>query len=157
MESLRGRTILLAEDNDADVLIFRRILKRFGLAECLKVAKDGGEAVEYLGGQGSFSDRKAHPFPSLLILDMEMPVKSGMDVLEWIYKQPNMERLFVVVFTGGIRARQASKLFEYHANTCIFNSHFMKPANESNVEMLLMLFESWLKTQSSTAKNISAV
>ena len=147
IDSLNGKTILLAEDSDTDVLLMRRILKRFGLSESLRVVDNGEEAIEYLRGGSLFADRKKHPFPALLILDMEMPRRNGLEVLEWIRSQPSMEKLFVVVFTNGIRARQATKLFEHHANTCIFNSHFMKPATENNVEMLLQLFESWVRTQ----------
>src|SRR6516162_1884132 len=61
---------------------------------------DGQQAIEYLVGSGRYADRHKYPFPCLLLLDLNMPGKSGFDVLCWIRQHPDLKSLRVVIISG---------------------------------------------------------
>jgi len=93
-------TILLAEDNPDDIVLIQAAFKQAGSPYRLEVVRNGAEAIQYLAGEGPYSDRTRYPQPFLLLLDLKMPVKTGFEVLEWIRKQPALDRLLVVILSG---------------------------------------------------------
>jgi CheY-like chemotaxis protein len=90
-------TILLAEDEETDAMLFRYAMRNAGLKFALAVARDGQEVVDYLSGSGNYSDRSQHPLPSLLVLDLKMPRLSGFDVLTWLKSRPDLDIPAVVL------------------------------------------------------------
>jgi CheY-like chemotaxis protein len=92
--------LLLVEDDPNDVLFFERALAKCGQEVPLQVARDGLEALDYLAGQGPFQDRTKHPLPVLIVLDLKLPNKSGLEVLEWLRGQPDLREIPVVVLTS---------------------------------------------------------
>src|ERR1044071_5174257 len=92
--------ILLVDDNPHDVMLLRLAFRRVGIIDPIKLVKDGTEAMRYLKGEGPYADRHAYPLPTLMLLDLKMPVTSGFDVLCWVRAQPELKRLIVVVMTG---------------------------------------------------------
>jgi CheY-like chemotaxis protein len=100
-----AQPILLAEDNEDDVFIFRRAVAKAGLKHPLHVVNDGQELTDYLSGAGEFTDRQRHPLPFLLMLDLKLPLCNGLEVLEWIRREPKLEKLIVVVLTSSAEAR----------------------------------------------------
>ena len=82
-----GGVILLAEDEENDVLLVQRAFARGGLANPLFVVRDGDEAISYLSGIGKYADREEFPFPDLLLLDLKMPGVDGLGVLRWVRQQ----------------------------------------------------------------------
>lgn len=141
-------TILLADDDENDVLLMRRVLRHLSFEAHLKIVSNGTDVIRYLMGEDEFADRQNFPFPSLLILDMAMPGKSGGDVLEWLKGKSELENLFVVIFSGMAHS-MGNKLFQRYGNVCILNSPLLKPANSGSMESMLTLFESWLRKQQS--------
>src|SRR5687768_16993926 len=93
-------TILLAEDNENDALLMRHAFKKAGISNPLVRVRDGEEAIDYLAGHGVYADRRAYPFPALLLLDLKMPRRDGFEVLEWIKADPSLRRLPVTVLTS---------------------------------------------------------
>lgn len=88
--------ILLAEDNENDVLMFRRASRKAKFDNPIQVVADGEEVIAYLGGEGKFTNRDRYPFPGLVLLDLKMPRKNGFDVLRWVRQQktsPNCKSL----------------------------------------------------------------
>ena len=65
--------ILLVEDNPDDVLLAQRAVKKAALAVALQVVEDGDEAVAYLDGGRKYADRRRHPLPALVLLDLKLP------------------------------------------------------------------------------------
>src|SRR4029078_10578053 len=92
--------ILLVDDNPHDVILLRLAFRRVGIIDPIKLVKDGTEAVRYLKGEGSYSDRHVYPTPTLMLLDLNMPETSGFDVLRWVRGQASLKNLTVVVMTG---------------------------------------------------------
>src|SRR5688572_30658149 len=94
-----SHTMLWVEDDADDVLLIGRAIRKAGLAAPFLVG-DGREAVEYLSGSGKYADRLAHPFPSIILLDLKLPKMSGFEVLNWIRKRPELCRIPVIMFTS---------------------------------------------------------
>ena len=92
--------VLLAEDSEDDVIIFRKTMSQAFIDFPLFVAKDGEETIAYLKGTGKFGNRSEFPAPDLLLLDLVMPEINGFEVLEWIRDQPGLGSLPVVVLTS---------------------------------------------------------
>jgi CheY-like chemotaxis protein len=92
--------ILLVEDNEDDVLLIRREFQRACLPNSLQVASSGPQAIAYLTGSGIFSDRVQYPFPTLVLLDINMPGSDGFAVLKWIRRQSLFAQLCVVVLSS---------------------------------------------------------
>ncbi|MGQ9520980.1 MAG: response regulator [Candidatus Fervidibacter sp.] len=89
--------ILLVEDNEDDALLVQRQLQKVGVDFELKTVYDGNEAIRYLAGEGKYSDRENFPMPSLVLLDLNLPIVSGFEVLAWIKEQPALQSLPVIV------------------------------------------------------------
>ena len=80
--------ILQVEDDENDVFFLKRAFKEAGILECLRVVTDGQEAIDYLSGTGEYADRARFPLPTLVLLDLKLPRKTGFEVLEWVREQP---------------------------------------------------------------------
>ena len=91
--------LLVVEDNDADALFLRRAIEQVGVPLPHSIVKDGDQAIAYLSGAQEFADRIRHPFPTMMLLDLKMPKKSGHAVLEWL-KQSSLTRPKVVIYTS---------------------------------------------------------
>ena len=72
--SIGEPVILLAEDNQDDVLLVRRAFERAGLRRQVRAVSNGLEAIAYLNGDTPFGDRDKYPFPDLVLLDIKMPI-----------------------------------------------------------------------------------
>ena len=92
--------ILYAEDEDNDVMLFRHVLENSTLPLSLQIVKDGQSAVDYLAGSGPFANRELYPFPSVVLLDLNMPLMTGFEVLGWVRNQPQFQNLPVVIYTA---------------------------------------------------------
>ena len=119
---LSQHTILLVEDKSNDVLLIRRALAKLNIANPLHVLGDGDEAVAYLAGHGSFSDRERCPLPGVVLLDLKLPRRSGLEVLQWVRQQPGLKRLPVVVLTSSRETRDINRAYDLGAN-----SYLVKP------------------------------
>ena len=96
---VKRKTILVSDDNPDDIRLLKRVFKTARVLNPLQVVQDGNEVIAYLMGTGKYSNREAFPFPVLLLLDLRMPGKSGLEVLAWLQKQPSEIALSVVVLT----------------------------------------------------------
>lgn len=106
------RTVLYAEDNADDALFMQMAFSRAGLKQKMLWVNNGEEAILYLDGQGQYADRQKHPLPSLLLLDLKMPIKSGFEVLDWLRAHPELKNLKVVVVTSSGQQSDRDRLQE---------------------------------------------
>lgn len=126
------RSILLVEDNADEAMLFRRAFRRAAAGRHLQVVNDGERALAYLSGEGEYADRGQFPLPSLLLLDLKMPRKSGFEVLEWLRGQPGLRRLPVVVLTASRQSTDINRAYELGVN-----SYVVKPVDFTDLEDLV--------------------
>ncbi|HTD88541.1 MAG TPA: response regulator [Candidatus Binatia bacterium] len=90
--------VLLVDDSEDDVYLLKRALAHQPNMRVVAWAEDGSVAIDYLSGAGPYADRKQHPWPDLMVLDLKMPRRDGYQVLEWLRgKSPRPK---VAVFTA---------------------------------------------------------
>jgi CheY-like chemotaxis protein len=109
--------ILVAEDDENDLLLLRRAFKVGRLANPIRVVRDGEEVIAYLKGETKYADRREYPLPALLLLDLNMPRKNGFEVLEWIRQEPGLNLLRVVVLTSSDRLSDVNRAYRLGANS----------------------------------------
>lgn len=137
----KSSTILLAEDESSDVFLMRRALQKAGISNKLNVVRDGEEALHYIQGNGKFADRTSHPIPAVILLDLNMPKKSGFEVLEWIRSQNELRGLPVIILSTSSQENDVRKAYELGAN-----SYLTKPPDfEKLVDMVKIVELNWLK------------
>lgn len=132
--------VLLVEDDDNDVFFFQRAFGKTGYGNALHVAHDGLEAIHYLGGEGEYADRAKYPLPILVVLDLNLPRRHGIDVLRWLRGQPALRSLVVVVLTSSSSELDLAATYELGVN-----SYLLKPAEPDQlIEIVRMLTVYWL-------------
>jgi len=77
-------TVLLVEDDLNDIFLVKRAFRTARIPNPLQVVTDGEEAIRYLRGDGKYADRQLYPLPQLVVMDINMPRRSGFEVLEWV-------------------------------------------------------------------------
>jgi CheY-like chemotaxis protein len=131
--------ILLAEDREDDVIMLRRSFQKAGINNPMQVVRDGEEAISYLEGTGSFSDRVEFPLPELILLDLKMPKVDGFDVLRWIRSQRSFSGIRVVVLSSSESIRDVNLAYSLGAN-----SFLVKPTDFNGfVELSGFIAEYW--------------
>jgi CheY-like chemotaxis protein len=131
---MNAPVILLAEDDRNDVFFVRRGLEQAGVRAGLQVVSDGEDVMDYLTGQGIYGDRNQYPMPSLLLLDLKMPLANGFDVLEWLRTQPALEYLPVIVLTSSPEERDRQKAASLGATR-----YFVKPPTLEMISEIVQL------------------
>lgn len=108
--------ILLVEDSPTDVMMTREALEYYKVLNPLHVVNDGVEAMEYLRREGRHC---AAPRPGLIILDLNLPRKSGREVLEDVKIDPELRNIPVVVLTTSKSEEDVARSYGLHANCYI--------------------------------------
>jgi len=112
--TMNSNCLLLAEDEESDVLIFRRALKKAVLSVELRTFRDGQELVEDLNLEQN-REQFTGCLAGLLVLDLKMPRMNGFDVLTWLKTQPRLSELPVVVLSSSIHESDMRKALQLGA------------------------------------------
>lgn len=129
------RPILLAEDYLPDAEAVQRSFKKQGVTIPIFVVPDGVEAIAYLKGEGIYADRAKFPLPGMLLLDLKMPRRSGLQVLEWCNTQVHLKDMLIVVLSGYRELKEVARAYELGAST-----FFTKPLNDDDIVNLAERF-----------------
>ena len=117
-DSHEGRPvkILLVEDNPGDVRLTKEALKEGKVSINLSVVGDGVEAMAFLRREGEYADAIR---PDMILLDLNLPKKSGREVLQEVKADPNLRRIPVVILTTSGAERDVADTYDLHANCYI--------------------------------------
>lgn len=113
------KNILLVEDNDQDEKLILRALRKVNLANQVDVARDGQQALDYLFAEGEFSGRAGQPLPTVVLLDINLPRISGLDVLKRLRADSRTHLLPVVMLTSSDEEQDRLASYEDGANSFV--------------------------------------
>jgi two-component system response regulator len=132
---LSDPVILLVEDSEDDVELTLRALRRNDVPSRVEVARDGAAALEYLLGEAT------HPLPAVVLLDLNLPKLSGLEVLERLRAHPRTRLLPVVILTSSHEDTDLAKGYALGAN-----SYVRKPVDyDAFLEAARQLGAYWLQ------------
>jgi len=134
-------SILLVEDDQNDVFFLQYAFETANITNPLHVVTDGEQAIDYLAGNGKYSDRALYPLPCLVLLDLKLPVKMGIDVLRWIHQQSELRHLLVIILTSSTNTEDIDEAYRLGAR-----SYLVKPLSVDNrLGLAEMLKSYWLE------------
>lgn len=113
--------ILLVEDDNADAMLIERVCRKAGIANPVHRVSHGDAAVDYLSG--------VSPVPTLLLLDLKLPRRSGFEVLTWIRaQQASVRRIPVIILTSSSESADINLAYDLGAN-----SYLVKPGRHDQL------------------------
>jgi CheY-like chemotaxis protein len=125
-------TVLLVEDDLNDIFLVKRAFKMAQIHNPLQIVTDGQEAINYLRGEGRYSDRETYPLPRLIVMDIKMPRKTGFEVLQWVKSDDRiLRRIPVVIVSSSDNPADINRAYELGAN-----AYMVKPVDYREVEHL---------------------
>ena len=116
---MKKKTILLVEDTQPDELLILRALNKINLANGVDVVRDGQQALDYLFREGEFAGRPGTDLPTVVLLDVNLPRVSGLEVLERLRADPRTRLLPVVILTSSDEERDRVRSYEGGANSFV--------------------------------------
>jgi len=125
--------ILLVEDSPSDVRLTREVLTKAKLRNRLHVVENGVDALAFVRRQGAFADA---PRPDLILLDLNLPLKDGREVLAEIKQDPQLRMIPVVVLTTSPDEQDVVKAYGLYAN-CYIN----KPVSFEELSRVVQAIE----------------
>ena len=136
--------ILHVEDNSDDVMLIGLAFKKAGVQVKLDAAPDGEKAIELLSNGG------LEATPACVLLDIKLPTISGLEVLGWIRKQPNLKRLPVIMLTSSLLPEDINQAYDLGAN-----SYLTKPSDLDSLITLVKTVEHyWLHINTPPVSNV---
>jgi CheY-like chemotaxis protein len=112
-----SKAILLVEDNDDDVQLTRRALRRNNIANELIVLGDGAAALNYL--KAAADPARGISLPTLILLDLKLPKLDGLELLKLLRADPRLRRQPVVILTSSTEEQDIAKSYDSGANSYI--------------------------------------
>lgn len=133
--------VLYIEDEQSDVFFMELAFGESGCAQ-LQTVTNGPQALEYLQGKGRYADRSRYPLPELILLDLKLPLLSGLAVLQWLRSQPQFQAVPVVVFSSSPDSEDQNRALQRGAN-----EYLTKPTSGLEFQSVVeALAKRWLAT-----------
>jgi DNA-binding response OmpR family regulator len=138
-------TILLVEDELSDARLLMRAFTRAGVQNPVKHLMRGDAALAFLQGIDQYADRRQHPLPILIILDLKLPGMSGLELLRWIRLQRPLRRIPVLILTNEKDGKYMEAAYDAGAN-----SYLLKSFDHGEIDRVVNLItEYWLSLNES--------
>jgi CheY-like chemotaxis protein len=133
--------ILFVEDNLGDAVLLLKYMRGLGIPNRVTVLRDGLEVLDYLKRRGPYSNSDKIKRPDLIVLDLNLPLMDGREVLRAIKGDPEFCRIPILVFTGSFFERDMRECLAAQAD------HFMiKPADLDQYEAFIRYLEfAWMR------------
>jgi CheY-like chemotaxis protein len=111
--------ILLVEDNESDLELTLRALRKVHLANSVLAVRDGAQALDYLFATGEFAGRDGAIHPRVVLLDLKLPKVDGLEVLRRMKADPRTSLVPVVILTSSAEERDRLATYQLGANSFI--------------------------------------
>lgn len=133
--------ILMVDDDPEDVFLTRHAFGKGRIENDFRSVSNGKQLLDYLRNEGEFTDRKAHPRPNIVLLDINMPIMNGFEALEEIRKDPAIADVPVVIMTT---SREHVDISRGYANGA--SSYIAKPVTPAAMsEVVEVISNYWFK------------
>ncbi len=130
--------ILLVEDNEGDILLTMDAFEESKIKTNISVARNGMEALNFVFQRENFVNAKR---PDLILLDINIPVYSGHEVLKIIKEEPLLKKIPVIMLTTSSHKKDIHQAYENHAN-----SYVTKPIDMNEfINAILKIEEFWFQ------------
>lgn len=130
--------LMILEDNENDIALLQDAVARCGVTDPIYFVRDVEGVIDYLTGKKSYADREKHPLPDILLIDLNLPHTSGMDLLKWFKENPDC-RLPMLVLTASSDETEIANAYGLSANT-----YFLKPQSHSQLCALMkIIYDYW--------------
>ena len=116
---MKGKVILVVEDNPRDEALTLRALKKSNIVNDVVVVRDGVEALDFLFGTGTHAGRDTTELPQMVLLDLKLPKVDGLEVLRQLRSDERTRRLPVVIFTSSSEEEDMIKSYNLGANSYV--------------------------------------
>jgi CheY-like chemotaxis protein len=130
--------LLIAEDSQDDAFFLHRAIEKTDAPITPRFVSDGEEVIEYLSGKNHFADREKYPMPALIILDIEMPRKSGLEVLRWLKSHDALRKMPVVMLSSSDRQEDVERAYSLGAN-----AYMVKPLGSARLRELVRAIDTY--------------
>lgn len=131
--------ILWVEDSYSDIMLINYALKESNFNHHVSFVNDGVEAIDYLFKQGKYLNTST---PDIIILDLNIPKKSGREVLEEIKRHNSLRQIPVIIFSTSSNKSDILKAYDLNAN-----SYLIKPDNYDELVLQMQSLDNfWLST-----------
>jgi two-component system response regulator len=133
--------ILLIEDNPADVEITIEAFRRSQRGNRVSVCRDGEEALDFIFQRGRFGRAGAAPRPDLILLDLNLPRKSGLEIIAQVRADPHRKSIPIIILTTSDRDEDIARCYHLGAN-----SYLTKPVQfDDCVKLIAEVQQYWLE------------
>ena len=137
----RQYDILLVEDNPADVEITLEAFRRSRSGTRVSVCRDGEDALDYLFQRGRYARSQNAPRPDMILLDLNLPKRSGLELLEQIKQHESLREIPVIVLTTSDRDEYVRRCYRSGAN-----NYLTKPVQfDDCVKLVATIQQYWLE------------
>ena len=132
---MKATHILLVEDNEGDILLTKEAFDDTKIPIQLSIVKDGKEAMDFVNQSGKYRNTE---LPDLLLLDVNLPKKSGHEVLKYIKEAENLKHIPVIMFTTSSDQNDINSSYQNHANCYV-----TKPVDASDFISIVTAIENF--------------
>lgn len=133
--------ILVADDDKADQYLLERAFKEQNIGEEIRIVNNGEELMDFLCKQGPYKNIEV-PFPKLILLDLNMPLKDGQTVLKEIKANPSLNKIPIIIYSTSNNSDDIAQSYKNGAN-----SYIVKPNSYDDLlEIVEVLKRYWLIT-----------
>lgn len=137
---MNKRPILLVDDDENDLLLMQTAFEEIQFDYPIKTVADGQEAIDYLE-RATLAKQAESPLPVAVLLDLNMPRKTGFEVLIWARNQPHLKGISFIVLTASPRNQDIHRAYELGAGAFL-----IKPASLEELTRMLKALREWLQT-----------
>lgn len=128
--------VLIVEDNEGDIILLREVLEHRSSIRKISVAKTGQEAIDFVMKAGEFAQEET---PDLILLDINLPLKNGHEVLEILKKHEEYRTIPIVMLTTSSSPDDINQSYYQHANL-----YLTKPGDMNAFEEVLKAIDPFL-------------